>query len=373
MSDAIDRVAARFDRHLDAGLHHGAQLAVYRDGDLVIDLAGGVAGPGDDAPETTPDRKHVLFSAAKPFAAVCLHLLVESGVCDYDDPVHEHWPDFAWPAETKADATVAHVLSHRAGLPESPIDGDPDAWLDWDRAVVAMERLDPAFSPGERAAYHPLTYGFLVGELVRRLSGRPIDEFARERLFDPIDMRNTHVGLPDGHPDDVATLVGFEPFDRCRDPGAGLGLRPADAAATFNREDVRRAVVPAATGVGTARDLARFYACLANDGTLDGTRLLAPETVEHATAVRAEVDRDPTLGVPRRYAMGFERAGTPDDTYGSLAPGRVFGHAGLGSVVGWADPAENLAMAYVTNGIRDRYEHAARADAIADAVRAALL
>jgi CubicO group peptidase (beta-lactamase class C family) len=365
-----ERVAALFEYHLDAGLHHGAQLAVYSGGDLVLSLAGGVTGPAEDAPPTTPDRAHVLFSCTKPFVAVALHRLVEAGALAYDDPVTDHWPAFADPGTVKADTTVAHVLSHQAGLHETPIDDDPEAWLDWSRAVEAMEATTPAFAPGTDAGYHSLSYGFLVGELVRRASGRPVEEYLRDRVFDPLDMTDTHVGLPD-RADDVATLVGFGAFDRCRDPGLGLGMATDEAAATFNREDVHRAVVPAANGVGTARDMARFYACLAGGGVLDGTRLLAPETVSRATAVGAEVDVDATLGVPRRYAMGFERAGTTTAKYGSLAPERVFGHGGLGSVVGWADPEADLAMAYVTNGIREPYEHRARANAMADAVRAA--
>jgi hypothetical protein len=126
--------------------------------------------------------------------------------------------------------------------------------------------------------------------------------------------------------------------------------------------------MPNATGIGTARDMARFYACLADGGTLDGVRLLSRETVAEATACQVEVAHDATMGVPRRYALGFERAGTAWDKYGTLAPPSVFGHGGLGSVVGWAQ-SEGLAMAYVTNGIRDEYEHGARVNAMADAVR----
>ncbi|MFB6157806.1 MAG: serine hydrolase domain-containing protein [Haloferacaceae archaeon] len=366
-----DGVAALFDHHPDVGLHHGAQLAVYGDGDRVLSRAGGVVGPDGDAPATTPDRKHVLFSCTKPFVAVAAHRLVEDGRLAYDDPVRDHWPGFADPGTTKAGTTVGHVLSHRAGLHESPVDDDPAAWADWDRVVGVIEDMEPAFEPGATAAYHALTYGFLVGELVRRVAGQPVAAHVRERVFEPLGMADTHLALPDDCEDDVAELAGFAPFDRCRDPGVGLGTGTAEAAALFNREAIHRATVPSASATGTARDMARFYACLANGGSLDGTRLLARETVERATAVRADVERDATMGVPRRYAMGFERAGTTGDKFGSLAPPRVFGHGGLGSVVGWADPRDGLAMAYVTNGIRDEYEHVARANAMADAVRAA--
>ncbi|WP_251342363.1 serine hydrolase domain-containing protein [Haloplanus halophilus] len=368
-TDPAARVRQVFESHVAAGLHHGAQLAVYDGADLVLDCAAGTVGP--DGPETTTDRRHVLFSCTKPYAGVCLHHLVERGRLDYDDPVRDHWPEFAAAGSEKAAATVRHALSHQAGLPRSPLDDDPTRWTDWDAAVSAMEALDTAFRPGSTAAYHALTYGFLVGELVRRVSGRPVDAYAREHVFEPLGMADTSIGLPADDPDDVATLAGFEAGERCRESAAGLSGTAAEAAALFNRESVRRAVVPAATGVGTARDMARFYACLANGGELDGVCLLDADTVDEATSVQAEVERDGTMGVPRRYALGFERAGTAWDKYGTVAPRATFGHGGLGSIVGWGDPESGLAMAYVTNGIRDEVEHAMRANAMADAVRTA--
>jgi CubicO group peptidase (beta-lactamase class C family) len=367
----LERVRQLFDAHLDAGLHHGAQLAVYDGTDHVLDVAGGVTGP--DGGETTPARRHLLFSCTKPYAGACLHHLRDRGLVAYDDPVVEHWPTFDRGDDRKADVTVRHVLSHQAGLPTTGFEGRPDEWGDWEAAVEAMEGAELSFPPGETAAYHSLSYGFLVGELVRRIAGTPVDEYAREHVFDPLGMDETSIGLPDGvGSDEVATLVGFAPYDSCRASGAGLELDTKDAAELFNRESVQRAVVPAATGIGTAHDVARFYACLVNGGSLDGVRILSEETVTEATALQIQVERDATLGVPRRYALGFERAGTVWDKYGTLAPGSTFGHGGLGSIVGWGDAEDGVAMAYVTNGIRDEYEHGARVNVMADAVRAAL-
>jgi len=364
-----DDLRSFLDYHLDVGLHHGAQLAVYHEGECVVDFAGGVTGPDGDP--TASDRRHVLFSCTKPFAGACLHRLVDQGRLSYDDRVREHWPSFADPDTAKAEVTVRHVLSHQAGLPAADVDERPEDWRDWDAIRESVEAADLAFEPGETAAYHALTYGWIVGELVRQVTGTPIDEYAAEHVFDPLGMDDTAIGSADG---DVATLVGFEPFDRCREPGVGLeSMTNAEAAAAFNDPAVRGAVVPAATGVGTARDMARFYACFAGGGELDGTRLLSEETVERALERQVRVGRDGTLGVPRRYALGFERAGEVQDKYGTLAPERVFGHGGLGSIVGWGDPEADLGVAYVTNGIRDEYEHATRASTVADAVRRAVL
>lgn len=366
-ADGLTKLRQLFDWHLDSGLHHGAQLAVYHDDELVADFAGGLTGP--DGNETTSAQRHVLFSCTKPFAAVCLHQLVEDGELDYDDPVCEHWPAFADPGTEKAGVTIRHVLSHQGGFPESAFDVRFDEWTDWAAAVEAMEAVETTFEPGSTAAYHSLTYGWVVGELVRRASGGGIDSYAREHVFEPLDMVDTSIGLSGD--DEVTTLTGFAASERCRTSEAGLGgLENEEAAALFNREEIQRATVPAATGIGTARDMARFYACLAANGELDGTRILDADTVERATECQIEVEHDRTMGMPRRYALGFERGGTPWDKYGTLSPNRVFGHGGLGSIVGWADPEERLAMAYVTNGIRDEDEHATRVNTMADAVRA---
>lgn len=369
--DAIDRIEAIFEAHVEAGLHHGAQLAVHRDGDLVVDLAGGTTGP--DGEETTVDRKHVLFSCTKPYTGVALHQCVEDGLLGYDDAVAEHWPGFADGGE-KADVTVRQVLSHQAGLHETAFDAEFEQWPDWEAAVEAMEAAETTFSPGETAAYHALSYGFLVGELVRRASGAPVEQFLDERVFSPLGMDDTDLGIPADEPDTTASLAGFEPGERARESDAGLdAFSNAEAAALFDREEIHRAVIPAASATGSARDMARFYACLANGGELDGARILDAETVAAMTEEQASVERDATLGVPRRYGMGVVLGGGTWDKFGTISPKRVFGHGGLGSIVGWADPEEELAFAYVTNGIREEFEHSLRANALADAVRTALL
>jgi CubicO group peptidase (beta-lactamase class C family) len=360
-----ERVAQVFEHHLSEGLHPGAQLAVYRDGERVLDVAGGRTGP--DGEPTDADTRHVLFSCTKPYAAVCLHRLVEQGMAAYDDPVVDHWPEFAGAGTEKAAITLRHVLSHRAGLSTVPVDEEPDAGADWERVVAACERADPATPPGEHPAYHALSFGWLVGELVRRLSGTPIREYARRHLFDPLGMDRTSVGLPSGWTDDVATLSAFGDTDRCVE-GDDAFDREA-AAARYNREETKRAVIPAANGVGTAREMARFYACLANGGELDETRVLEPETVREMCTCQAEAPADGTLDSPVRYGLGVFLGGVHTAAFGAYPPASTFGHAGLGSSVGWADPDAGLALAYVTNGIRDGFEHGARAGQVSDTVR----
>lgn len=368
-ADGEEQIRQLFDHHINEGLHHGAQLAVILDGELVASYAGGVRGP--DGEQTREDTPHLLFSCTKPYAGACLHQLVEKGDIDYDDCVTDHWPGFAEEGSKKADVTVRHVLSHQAGFPISSFDAEPERWPNWDAAVEAMEEVELQWEPGSTAAYHAATYGWVVGELVRRVSGIPIDRYARRNVFEPLGMTDTHIGLPaEMDAGEVATLVGFREPDRCREPDTGLStLTNEQAAEVFNDETVQRSVVPAATGVGTASDMARFYACITAGGELDGTRILDPETVREATSVQVEVERDATLGVPRRYGLGFECGGTVWDKYGVVTPSSVFGHGGLGSIVGWGDPKSGLAVSLVTNGIRTEFEHGQRSAAVSDAIR----
>ncbi|RLM97595.1 serine hydrolase [Haloarcula sp. Atlit-7R] len=320
----IEQLRAQFERQLDVGLHHGAQLAVYVDGDLVVDFAGGSTGPDGDG--TTPETRHMLFSCTKPFAGVGLHQLVKQGKLDYDDRVVEHWPEFADDGTQKASITVRQVLSHTAGIP--------------------------------------------FGELIRRCSGQPVEDYVAENVFEPLGMDDTGIGLRDDEPDDVATLTGHEAFDRCHDVDEGLEDPAAEYAAAFNQAAMRRAVIPAANGVGTARDMARFYACLANGGSLDGTELLTEATVDEATTTHAETESDGTLSRPARYGLGVWTGGLAADMFGAASKERMFGHAGLGSSFGWGDPELNVGFALVTNGIREEsFEHAARVGQLSDAVR----
>jgi CubicO group peptidase (beta-lactamase class C family) len=363
-----ERLRSEFDRQLDVGLHHGAQLAVYVDGELVVDFAGGIDGP--DGEPTTPETRHLIFSCTKPFAGVGLHQLIEEGYAAYDEPIVEHWPEFADSDTQKAEITIEQILSHTAGVPYGDFDEAVDEWTDWDAVVEAMEDIEPVFEPGEQPAYHTFNYGWIVGELIHRISGQHVDDYVSENVLEPLGLDQTSIGLDEDEPDDVAELAGFEVFDRCRDPGEGLSIPASDSAAVFNRESIHRAVIPAANGIGTASDLARFYACMANGGELDGTRLLEAETVENATETHAETDSDGTLSRPARYGLGFWTGGFANDMFGSVSTEEMFGHAGLGSVFVWGDAKKNVGFAYVTNGIREEsYEHAARVSGMSDAVR----
>jgi len=263
----------------------------------------------------TPETLFVLFSATKPLSAVCLHILLERGRLDLDDPVARHWPEFA--RNGKAAVTVRHVLTHSGGFPQHPPQLPPETWGDWSAVVQAMEDIQPIWEPGQDTGYHPLNFGWVVGELVRRIDGRPISQFLREEVTTPLGMPDTYLGLPPELETRVARLYAMDKAD----PGA---------ARAFNRPDVHQAVVPAGGGIGTARDLARFYAMLAGGGTLDGARILSRESVELATSLQVEVHRDRSLGIPMRWALGFHLGGNRVDLQYDWAT-KIFG-TGAGAV-----------------------------------------
>jgi CubicO group peptidase (beta-lactamase class C family) len=356
--ERLRAVEALFRQQLDEGLHPGASLAVYRHGRLALELYGGLADRESGRP-VTPETLFVLFSSTKPLSAVCLHVLLERGRFELDDPVARYWPDFAH--NGKAAVTIRHVLTHSGGFPQQPPELPPGKWGDWNAVVRAMEEIELMWKPGQDTGYHPLNFGWVVGELVRRIDGRPIAQFLREEVTEPLGMNDTYLGLPAELEGRVARLY---TMDDEVDP---------QAAATFNRPEVQRAVIPAGGGIATARDLARFYAMLAAGGVLDGTRVLSPESVERATTVQVEVKKDRSLGIPMRWALGFHLGGNRVDLFGYDTNPHAFGHGGHGSSVGWADPDLGLAVAIITNGLRGAAGHALRAAALSDAVGKACL
>jgi CubicO group peptidase (beta-lactamase class C family) len=367
VTDGIERIERLFEHHLELGLHHGAQLAVYRDEELVVDLAGGTLGPGRE--QAGPDSRFFLFSCTKPYAAACVHHLIDRDRIGLDDPIVEHWPSFAHGDVGKEAVTVRHVLSHQAGLPAVDADGDPEVWDDPDALAESVEAAELDFQPGETAEYHAFSFGWLLGELVRQVTGQRIDRYACENVFRPLGMERTHIGLPDHEPHDVATLTGFDPTDTLVDDEGAVDVTNEEAAELFNQESVRRSLVPGANGVGPAHELARFYACYLNEGELDGTRILSPETVAEARSVQVEAPPENGVGGGQRYGLGFQLGGGLPNHQGIGVPTTNYGHGGLGSSMSWADPEAGIAFAYVTNGIRDDFENDARMAEMGETVR----
>ncbi len=335
-----------------------AQLCVIRDGRVVLDRSF----------RCDPDALFWIFSAGKPYTAMLVHLLAERGELDLDDPVARWWPEFA--QHGKDRITIRHVLQHRAGLPTAgSFLGDALAIADWDRSVHRIERAHPRWPAGEVPAYEILTFGFILGELVRRVTGVPVADLLRTELLEPLAVHDTYLGLPDSAWSRHVPL-------RIRGP---LGL-PTQV--VLNQRRTRRAVIPSAGISTTARDLGAFYDMLLNDGRVrlagsagepTGTVILRPETVAAARVATSHDEVDRFAGFAMRWSQGFQLggAGSPADLRGSLGRlnrPRAFGHNGSSCCIGWADPDSGIVFAYVSNRFDGRRAGADHQLALAGAV-----
>ncbi len=341
----------------------GAAVTVYHRGQPVVDLWGGIRV--EDQPWER-DTVAMCFSTTKGVASTALHVLADRGLIDYDEPVATYWPEFAQAG--KKQVTVRHVLTHSAGLHRirSLVD-DASMMLDWDRMVEALAAAEPAYEPGSRHGYHALTYGWLVGEIIRRVSGRDITTFVREELAEPLGCDGLYIGLPASERHRVAALepltlpYASNPALRRaqRTVGKQMGkvisampgplntrrminaLLPRNIEEALYSPEVMDAAIPAANGFFTARSLARLYAMLAGWGELDGVRILSEETVGRISSVQRR-GRDHVLVIPMDWRLGYHRVFT---TRGALSA--AFGHFGFGGSGAWADPTRDLSLAMV--------------------------
>ena len=346
MSDAQRRVQAVLDQLTASGEERGLQVAAYLDGELVVDAWSGVADPATGR-TVDGDILFTVFSIGKGIAATAVHMLVERGALDYDAPVCRVWPEFA--ANGKEAVTLRQVLCHQAGIPQVPDGATITDLRDWDSICAAIAALAPLWEPGTRTGYHATTWGFLVGEIVRRADGRPFDRFVREEICAPLGVDSLFYGIPDEAEPRVATLEdGPRPPEQPSPAPDTLGARVMGpvprTAAVWNRADVRRACIPAAGGIMNARAIARHYAALVDDG-VDGVRLLPPERVAAAATLQTDA-RDKVHGVPVPKALGYFLGG-PLSPMGNRRS--AFGHGGTGGSTGFADPEHRFAFALTKN------------------------
>ena len=333
-----------------------AQLCVIAGGEVVLDTAFGCQ----------PDSLFFLFSASKPMVALLVHLLAERGELSLDDPVARYWPTFG--QRGKQDITVRQVLQHRSGLPVARnMARDALAMTDWAASVRALERAAPSYPPGQVPAYHVISYGFLLGELVQRVTGVPVRDFLSTELLSPLGLRDTFLGLP------------AERWPR-HVPVSGRGPAELATQLVINRRSTRQAVIPAASVSATANNLARLYQALLNGGELDAVRVLKPETIAAARQPSSDGEMDRYLHLPVRWSQGFQlgggrtgsaRAGGRHHPMGDLASPAAFGHNGSYVCIGWADPDRQIAVGYLTARLVSRAEGALHMAAVSDAILAA--
>ena len=346
-----DAFASNIEQH-----EVGAAVCVYKHGTKVVDLWGGSFDAAGTAPYNS-DTLQLVFSTTKGITAMCLAICVDRGLLDYDRPVADYWPEFA--AAGKGAVTVAELVSHRAGLPFTEPAITIEDCLAWDPVCAALAKQAPMWEPGSAHGYHALTYGWLAGELVRRVDGRPIGQFVAEELAGPLGVE-FWIGLPESQEQRVSPLIASPALapeakalaDMFMGPetlggkalsnnGAFGSLDSADS--KFNSRAVHAAAIPAANGITNARSLAKLYAACIGD--VDGVaRRIAPATLDRATTtVTSGADR--CLLIETTFGMGFMTSGP---LTAMLGPGS-FGHAGAGGSLAFGHPKRGIGFGYVMN------------------------
>ena len=357
VDDGFEPVADAFLANFRAPGEIGAAVCVYRDGRPVVDLWAGLADR-DQGRQWESDTPVLTFSSTKGFTAACANLLVERGVLELDAPIASYWPEFA--ENGKESIPVRWILCHKAGVPAVDATLTLGQVLAWDPVVAAVARQKPEWPPGTDHGYHARTFGWIVGELVRRVTGCTLGQFLAAEISGPLGL-DFRVGLPAAEEARLATLYPArqEPID----PKSLLGrvmYGPSNLFAdnqVWNRPELHAAEMPSSNGIGTAHALARHYAALV--GEVDGVRTLRPETVAAAGEEQATgVDR--VLGQPTRFGLGFMLDEVPGR--------RVLGHPGSGGSLGFADPDAGIGFGYVMNRMIATGPEDGRAARLAEAV-----
>jgi len=338
----------------------GGAAAVYLDGKPVVDIWAGQAR--HDGATWTRDTMSICFSGTKGVAATAVHILASDGLIDYDTPVARYWPEFG--QNGKEAITVRQLLSHQAGLHKIvPLVDQLTDILDWDLIVGRLAETEPDFHPGTANGYHAVTFGWLVGELVHRVSGMTFSEFVQKRIVQPLALDGLKIGEADGEVDRLADVVGL-PAIRRQDaaplpgeyrapawvpPGpfrslVRRGLTPDKLKELFTHPRFWKACLPSMNGVCTARSLAKMYAALSLGGELDGVRLIREDIVRQSAKVQMK-RADRVVLYPLHWRLGYHRT----DALLMDVPS-AFGHFGMGGAGAWANPELKLSAALTHNG-----------------------
>ena len=366
ISDAQKQVQSAIDQSVHAGTERGLQVAVYRGADLVVDAVAGIADAESGHP-VTPDTPFYNFSVGKGAASTVVHVLAERGLFTYDTPVVELWPEFG--AHGKQSVTVRQVLNHTAGVPGIPLDTTLEDLCNWEKMCAAIADEELWWEPGTKVGYHAYTFGYIVGEIVRRATGKRISQVLREDVGGPLGVADEiYFGMPESEHHRLARLEDA--------PNAGgpmpemppdLPMFKAGPMSTFpnaylgNRTDVLGADIPAG-GKVSARAIARMYAALMTE--VDGIRLISAKRLREATAVSSS-GMDQVFGNPTTWGLGYSVGGlgTAQDSK------TVFGVGGVGGSFACGDTATGIAFAVTKNRLAMDFSTATQ---LSDIVRKSL-
>lgn len=358
--DRLPRAREAIEAGIGEGLHLGAQLYVSLRGETVADAALGEDRPGEPL---TRDHLMLWLSSTKPVTAVAVAQLWERGLLELDDAVAKHVPEFA--ANGKEGITLRHLLTHTAGIRMLDIGWPQRTWEEIVAKICAM-KPEPRWLPGEKAGYHQASSWFILGEVVQRLGGRPFPVYMREEIFAPLGMEDCWIGMP------RERYLSYQASGRIGAMWNTEGTEPAPHGWDSEERCVNPS--PGGNGYGPLRELGRFYEMLLARGTLNGRRLLLPQTVETFTAVHRVGMMDATFKHVLDWGLGFiinsarYGAETVPYGYGHHASPRTFGHSGYRSSVAFGDPEPGLAVALAFNGTPGNDTHERRIRAVLDAI-----
>lgn len=379
---AFRGVLDAFIENFEARDEVGAAVCISVNGQVVVDLWGGVRNKGGDPWDK--DTLCVVFSSTKGAAALCAHMAVERGQLDFDAPVSRIWPEFAQAG--KEGALVSTMLDHTVGVPALR-DTLPDgAVYDYEGMCRRVAAEAPFWEPGTRTGYHAITFAWTVGEMVRRASGRRLGRFFAEEVAGPLGI-DFWIGLPEAQENRVARLIPADP-DKARDSRLARAVRadPMSPTGRFilngggfnpNTRPGRAAEIGSANGVTNARGLAGLYAPLANGGATDGVRLVGADALARMGRVSSATHDDATLRIPTRFSLGFmksidNRALDNAEDCSVVLSEPAFGHVGAGGSIGFADPECRMSFGYVMNKMRAGLLLNARGQSLVDAAYRAL-
>jgi len=358
-ASALDSIWGGVEAMYRTGAYPAITFCLRRRGQIVLNRSIGYArggGPGETvdayARLAQPDTPICLFSASKAITAVLIHKLAEEGGIDLDAPVSRYLPEFTGGGKDRT--TIAQVLSHRGGFPMFNVaaaQAGPETLLDWERCIELICAA-PAEKGGNRLAYHAITGGFILAEVIRRVTGMAFTDYLDTRLRQPLGMRYFTYGLDGRSRMRAATnYVAGQPvrFPISRLARNALSADFAEVVDISNRDYFMDAVVPAGNLYSTAEELSRFYQMMLDDGVWNGHQVLAPETVRRATRPAVRLRFDHTLKIPMRYSEGFMLGVNPFGLYGPMT-GQAFGHLGFMNILGWADPSRELSAGLLVTG-----------------------
>jgi CubicO group peptidase (beta-lactamase class C family) len=341
-----------------SGVHPALQVCVWHRGEVVLNRAIGHArgnGPDDSAdaekvPATT-DTPFTVYSASKAITAFVVHKQIERGLIALDDPICKFIPEYG--RNNKGEITVGQVLSHRAGVPNLPKEALSLEYVgDRDYLVKVLCEAKPFAAPGKRLAYHAISGGFILGEVVHRVTGKDIRTLLAEEFLDPLGFRWTNYGVAPEDLDQLATDYStgapvLPPLSTFLT--RALGVHPDEVVRTANQPEFRTAIVPAGNVVTNAYELSKFFEVMRRGGEFDGVRVIEPHTIRTALEEQSHLEIDLSLGFPTRFSYGLMLGARVLSLYGRDTQ-HAFGHLGYINILGWADPERGLAAAIVTSG-----------------------